>query len=66
MSNDREYFPSRKRSERYLQGFKIKPEECKQDLRQLISLGGNVETLEQSYGVWSALVYDLKRPMENH
>ncbi len=57
---NREYFPSRKCSEMYLRGFKIKPPECEQRLRQIIVFGGNAETLEQSYEIWKSLVQDLK------
>jgi len=62
---NREYFPSRKRSETYLQGFKVKPSECEQRLRQVVALGGNAETLEQSYQIWNSLVHDLKLWVEN-
>jgi hypothetical protein len=57
---NREYFPSRKRSELYLQGFKVKPLECEERLRQVLALGGNAETLNQSYEIWNSLVHDLK------
>jgi hypothetical protein len=57
---NREYFPSRKRSEIYIQGFKVKPMECEQRLRQVIALGGNAETLPQAYKVWNSLIDDLK------
>ncbi len=60
-----EYFPSRKRSEAYLHGFKLKPEECEQRLRQVIVFGGNAETLEQSYELWRSLVQDLKLRTES-
>lgn len=55
---NREYFPSRKRSEAYLHDFKIKPPECETRLRQVIALGRDAETLEQSYGTWKGLVQD--------
>jgi hypothetical protein len=57
---NREYFPSRKRSESYLQGFHIKPEECEKRLHRIVAWGGNAETLEQSYEAWNYLVQDLK------
>ena len=56
---NREYFPSRKRSEKYLWVFKVKPRECEERLRQVLALGGNTETLDQSYEIWNGLVYDL-------
>jgi len=55
-----EYFPSRKRSEQYLQSFKCKPYECEQRLRQVVELGGKPETLVQSLKIWNDLVCDLK------
>jgi len=57
---NREYFPSRKRSEIYLRGFKAKPSECEQRLGQVIALGGNAETLGQSYEIWKSLMHDSK------
>jgi hypothetical protein len=55
-----EYFPSRKRSESYLQSFRIKPADCERRLRQVVALGGNPETLDQSYRLWNDLVRALK------
>lgn len=57
---NREYFPSRKRSELYLQGFKVKPLKCEERLRQVLALGGNAETLDESYKIWNSLVRDLE------
>ena len=57
---NKEYFPSRKRSETYLQSFKVKPLECENRLRQVLVLGGNAETLSQSYEMWNSLVHDLE------
>ena len=56
---NQEYFPSRKRSEIYLQRFKVKPVECERRLRQVIALGANAETLEESYRLWNTLTCDL-------
>jgi hypothetical protein len=55
-----EFFPSRKRSETYLQQFRFKPAECEGRLRQVVALGANAETLGQSYKIWRALNQDLK------
>ncbi len=60
-----EYFPSRKRSENYLQNFRIKPAECEQRLRQVVAFGGKAETLEQSYEIWNCLIHDLKLAAES-
>jgi len=57
---NREYFPSRKRSETYLRDFKVKPAECEDRLHKAVALGGDPETLEESYRVWSSLVRDIK------
>ncbi|HET9911679.1 MAG TPA: DUF4037 domain-containing protein [Anaerolineales bacterium] len=62
---NKEYFPSRKRSEMYLRGFKVKPAGCEQRLREVVALGGKAETLEQAYEIWSDLVCDLKSVVEN-
>jgi len=61
---NREYFPSRKRSDIYLRGFKLKPSECEQRLQKVIAFGGNAKTLEESYEVWNSLVHDLKLSAE--
>jgi hypothetical protein len=58
---NKEYFPSRKRSEAYLRGFEIKPAECEPRLRQVVVLGGNASTLEQAYSLWNDLVHDVQR-----
>ncbi|RPI93506.1 MAG: DUF4037 domain-containing protein [Chloroflexi bacterium] len=60
-----DYFPSRKRSEAYLRRFKIKPARCEQRLRQVVLLGGDPETLGQSYETWNSLVRDLKMSVTN-
>ena len=57
---NKEYFPSRKRSETYLQGFRVKPAGCEQRLRQMVALGGEAETLGRSYDIWRGLVRDLE------
>ena len=57
---NKEYFPSRKRSETYLQSFRVKPPGCEQRLRRVVALGGEAETLEGSYEMWQGLVRDLE------
>ena len=42
------YFPSRKRSEQYIQGFQSKPAACTDRLREIIALGSTAETLDRS------------------
>jgi hypothetical protein len=60
-----EYFPSRKRSETYLQGFRIKPLDCEQRLRQVVTWGGEAETLGKSYAMWKGLVHELELLVES-
>ncbi len=62
---NKEYFPSRKRSDAYIRDFQIKPADCEQRLRQVVVFGGNAETLEQSYKIWNSLVHDLKLLLES-
>jgi len=57
---NKEYFPSRKRLEIYFLGFKVKPWDAEQRLRKVVTLGGNAEMLEQSYGIWNCLVRELR------
>ncbi|MAT44931.1 MAG: hypothetical protein CL609_21575 [Anaerolineaceae bacterium] len=54
------FFPSRKRSMEYIQGFEIKPMDCENRLTQVILNGGVANTLGESYELWSNLVQDLK------
>jgi hypothetical protein len=56
---NREYFPSRKRSEMYLHGFSIKPSECEKRLRQVVALGADPKQLERSYEIWNRLIHDV-------
>lgn len=63
---NQEYFPSRKRSEEYLRPFRFKPAECEGRLHQVVALGANVQTLEQSYEIWNGLIHDLKTLIEDH
>lgn len=62
---NREYFPSRKRSETYLRGFGAKPADCEERLRQVVLLGGNAGTLEEAYGIWKNLILELKLSTEH-
>lgn len=56
---NKEYFPSRKRTESFIRGFEVKPADCEKRLREVVTLGGNAETLEQAYKIWSRLVDGL-------
>ncbi len=53
------FFPSRKRSMEYIQGFEIKPMDCENRLTQVILKGATSDTLGESYQIWSDLVQEL-------
>ena len=61
---NREYFPSRKRSEVFIHKFSVKPVECEERLRQVVRLGGQSDTLYQSYEILADLVRDLTALVE--
>ncbi len=63
---NREYFPSRKRSEAYLQSFRVKPADCEERLCQVVALGGEADTLAKSYEMWQGLVRDLEALTAGH
>jgi hypothetical protein len=54
------YFPSRKRSGQYIQGFQLKPVDCEQRLQRVIAWGGEADTLGESFAVWQDLVQGLE------
>jgi len=54
------YFPSRKRSLEYIDGFLLKPRDCEQRLLHVISLGVDNDSLQQSYALWQELVAELE------
>jgi hypothetical protein len=62
---NREYFPSRKRSEVLIHKFNVKPADCEDRLRQVVLLGGQADTLDQSYKILKYLVSDLTGLVEN-
>ena len=53
------FFPSRKRSIKFIDSFEIKPPDCAKRLLQLVYFGAKQETLPQSYAVWSSLYQEL-------
>lgn len=53
------FFPSRKRSMEYIQGFEIKPRNCENRLTQVILKGATSDTLGESYQIWSDLMKEL-------
>lgn len=54
-----EYFPGRKRSQEYLEQFRLKPADCVARVWEVVRLGGNADTLAESYKQWQCLVCDL-------
>ncbi len=62
---NREYFPSRKRSGVFIHKFSVKPTDCGERLRQMVRLGGQADTLDQSYEILFGLVKDLTALVEN-
>lgn len=61
---NRVYFPSRKRSEMFIQHFPVKPAGCEQRLRQVVACGSNAETLAKSFQIWQELVRELRSLIE--
>ena len=53
------FFPSRKRSIQYIDIFIHKPINCSEQLLKTIELGAKLETLIESYGIWSQLCEEL-------
>jgi hypothetical protein len=51
-----EYFPSRKRSLRYIGGFKLKPEGCAEDLQKIVETGAFSGTLNKSFELMKKLI----------
>jgi hypothetical protein len=59
------YFPSRKRSEEFIERFPVKPVDCTHRLRQAIAWGSNPETLAHSHQTWQGLVRELAALVES-
>ena len=55
------YFPSRKRTQQYMAGFKHIPQDCYDRMLRVIEYGSRGETIARSYEQWLKLVEDLKR-----
>jgi hypothetical protein len=53
------YFPSRKRTIQYLNGFFIQPKDCAKKLAEVLRLGGEGETVPQSFSVFQSLMEEL-------
>ncbi len=53
------FFPSRKRTESYLNKFIMKPGNCYERMTKVIELGASCSSLEASFAEWQSLVSDL-------
>jgi hypothetical protein len=60
------YFPSRKRTLDFIEGFNIKPEGCSEKLLKIIKLGSFSEGISQSFTLWNDMVEELKILCTNH
>ena len=54
------YFPSRKRTLKYLKNFAMQPEDCISRLLEVLRLGGSSETVPHSFTLWESLTEELK------
>jgi hypothetical protein len=54
------FFPSRKRMEKYLESFLLKPQDCYNRILRVISLGSSLEGVETSCSLWKELVDELR------
>jgi len=58
-ATNKRFFPSRKRSIEYVDGFEIKPPDTNERLLKMIEFGAKPETLAQSHEVWNSLYGEL-------
>lgn len=56
---NRVYFPSRKRSFEWLRRFSLQPANCELRLRNVLKLGGDAESLEESYRIFNSLAVEV-------
>ena len=54
------YFPSRKKNIEFIDGFKIKPNDTVNSILKVVDLGGNRNTLKESYEIWKKLCKDIE------
>lgn len=55
------YFPSRKRTEKAIAGFKKKPADCYERLLKIVQLAAKEETIEESVAELRKLGNELKK-----
>ncbi len=53
------YFPSRKRTNEYLEKFEVQPGNCASRLKEVLRLGGECETVPASFALWEGLTKEL-------
>lgn len=58
---NRTYFPSRKRTLKYIENFRIKPDRCSEKLLEVIKFGSDTESIPQSYQLWINMIRELKQ-----
>ena len=63
---NRTFFPSRKRTKQYLDGFSYKPERCHERMLEVLRLGGEPERLHESYAIWRELNEELNALIQEH
>jgi len=54
------YFPSRKKSIEFIDGFKVKPNDTVNKILKVVDLGGNKDTIKESYAIWKKLCKDIE------
>ena len=56
---NKRFFPSRKRTLGFIEGFAVKPANCEERMLEAVELGAKADSLKQSYGIWNALCDEL-------
>lgn len=56
---NRHYFPSRKRTLAHIRSFSFTPTQCGDRLLKAVALGGEADTIPESYSVWTGLCHEL-------
>lgn len=60
------YFPSRKRTLQFIVDFHTKPNNCEENLLEVVRLGSSSEGINKSYELWRKMVTELKRIYETY
>jgi hypothetical protein len=64
-ARNRVYFPSRKRSLEYIEGFAVKPQDCEEMIKRVLCTSIDEDTLIESYTVYAKFSFDLNNIMLN-